>query len=367
MTLDLTLFFSHDVSLKIWQTAGILERETALYKKFVEWGATVRFISYGGREDAQIARSIPEIKVYTNRLGLKPELYRRYLHRIHSLPLWRTKLIKTNQTPGGQAALIAHRIWGKPLIARCGYMHSDFMINQFGADSPQADAALKLESQLFSSARTIIVTTPMMQASIIERLPLSENRIHVILNYVDTALFRPLASEVKYDLIYIGRFQEQKNLDQFIEALYPLNIRVAMVGTGPLEERLQRQATGATAHIDWLGRLPQTRLPELIAQSRIYALPSLYEGHPKSLIEAMACGVCVLGTDVEGIRQVITHGQNGYLSQPDASHLRESIQHLLAQDALRSQLGQAALAFSLQHYSLESIATQEFELLQQLL
>jgi glycosyltransferase involved in cell wall biosynthesis len=119
--------------------------------------------------------------------------------------------------------------------------------------------------------------------------------------------------------------------------------------------------------VSFTGSIPNTALPEKLHQATIFILPSLYEGHPKALIEAMACGLAVIGTDVEGIRDVIQHGETGWLCQPDAESIRGAIHHLLNHPELCRQLGKRAREYILANYSLTQIADQEFALFQRIL
>src|SRR3546814_17832635 len=77
----------------------------------------------------------------------------------------------------------------------------------------------------------------------------------------------------------------------------------------------------------------------MINAGRIFVLPSSYEGHPKTLLEAMACGAAVIGTDVPGIREVIEDGRTGLLCAPTAAALRDAIERLLSDEPLRRRLG----------------------------
>ena len=97
-------------------------------------------------------------------------------------------------------------------------------------------------------------------------------------------------------------------------------------------------------------------------RSRVFVAPSRSEGHPKALIEAMACGMVVIGTDVAGVRDVISHGANGWLCAPGAGAIRAAITHLFGDAALRDRLGAAARTFAVENYALERIADMEYTL-----
>ena len=56
--------------------------------------------------------------------------------------------------------------------------------------------------------------------------------------------------------------------------------------------------------------------------SKVYMIPSLYEGNPKTLLEAMSCGLIVMGSNVHGIKEVINHGETGFLFDLDANFIK---------------------------------------------
>src|SRR3546814_4813955 len=103
-----------------------------------------------------------------------------------------------------------------------------------------------------------------------------------------------------------------------------------MVGDGDLRATAEREAARRGVKARLHGNLPHQNLPEMINAGRIFVLPSSYEGHPKTLLEAMACGAAVIGTDVPGIREVIEDGRTGLLCAPTAAALRDAIERLLS-------------------------------------
>jgi glycosyltransferase involved in cell wall biosynthesis len=361
--MHLTLFFTHDTSLRAWERSGMLEREVALYRKYVEKGVRVSFITYGRRDKKRYSEKLQGIDIHCNEFRLPLGLYTRMIPLLHGTALRQSNVIKSNQTPGALTALAAARRFNKPMLARCGYMHSEFVANQHGAESSQARQALDDERKLFSEADAIEVTTPMMRDSIVERIPGSAAKITVTPNYVDIENFSPRVVEKEFDLLFIGRLNPQKNLEALLEALRGLNLKTVIIGSGPLENELKEKARSLKLDIGWKGNLPNTELPEYLNRSKIFILPSHYEGHPKTLIEAMAAGAAVIGAKTPGIREVIAHGENGWLCETSAESIRAAITTLTDSEKLRLDLGKNARAFAIDNYSLDRIVVMEEQIL----
>jgi glycosyltransferase involved in cell wall biosynthesis len=188
----------------------------------------------------------------------------------------------------------------------------------------------------------------------------------VIPNYVDTELFRPLPSVPTRPgrILFVGSLKPAKNLSTLLEALAKLtDAHLVVIGDGQLCASLEAQAATLRLEVDFAGRIPNQRLPTEINQAAVFVLPSLYEGHPKALIEAMACGCAVVGTDVAGIRDVVQHEKTGLLCEPGPEALTAALGRVLADAALRNQLGQAARDWSVREYSLERIVRLELGVL----
>jgi glycosyltransferase involved in cell wall biosynthesis len=361
--MHLTLFFTHKGSLKTWDSVGMFDREVALYRKYFEKGVNVSFITYGRKDHQLFAKRLPGIEILCNELNLPTNLYTRLIPFLHAKTLRQTNIIKSNQILGALTALQAAKLYRKRMLARCGYMHSQFKTNEHGASSPFSLQAFKYEQKLFSKADAIEVTTPMMKESIIQRIPGSADKITVIPNYVDTDLFAPLDRKKDIDLLFIGRLTPQKNLFELLNALQCLELKTVIIGKGAQEEALKEYSRQLALNIEWTGNLSNTQLPDYLNRSKLFILPSLYEGHPKTLIEAMAAGLPVIGTNTPGIKEIITHQNNGWLCGTDTNSIREAITALSASTSLRSYLGNNARAFALSNYSLNNIAEQELALL----
>ena len=116
-----------------------------------------------------------------------------------------------------------------------------------------------------------------------------------------------------------------------------------------------------------LGNIPNHKLPEILNQHELFILPSLWESMPKTLLEAMSCGLPVIGTATDGTREVIKHGKNGILCDTDSNSIREAIITLMGDEELKQRLGVNARKTIEERFSLEKLADKELELYWQLI
>lgn len=360
--MHLALFFTRRTSLSVWHDIGLLDRELALYRRLAS-RCRVTLVTYGGKRDQELASSLPEFTVLCNQLGLPRRVYERFLHRLHGAALRNVTAIKTNQMNGAQIAQRCATIFGVPLIARSGYDWSATEAKNHGNDSRLAREARRVEEAVYPQATRIVVTTSQAAADLRERFPGCANAVCTIPNYVDTDLFRPGPSvPTEFDVVYVGRLSAEKNISQLLTAITNSPYRLLVIGGG--NEQPVWQTRFPSHRITWLPRVPHPELPTHLRRAPVFVLPSLYEGHPKAIIEAMACGRCVVGSDVPGIRSIVEHLKNGILSGTDAADIRSGLDLAFSDQRRLQQLGHAARQCVLDRFSLDYIARQELKLLE---
>lgn len=156
-------------------------------------------------------------------------------------------------------------------------------------------------------------------------------------------------------LLFVGRIKLLKGLDYLIEAMRMLtdkgyNLSLTLVGEGDYTEQLKETAKnyGLADKLAFTGRLALG--DQIMAQYKaadIFVLPSLSEGTPRALIEAMCNGVPVIGTNAGGIPFTITDKQNGLLiPMKDSLALAEAIETLITDDDLRNRIVQNGFKFA---------------------
>jgi glycosyltransferase involved in cell wall biosynthesis len=201
----------------------------------------------------------------------------------------------------------------------------------------------------------IIVVSDATARSFLDTVGHVEDKITVVYNAVDLDRYpAPIdRSEVRAGLGFgaeahlmtmVGTFKRQKGHRHLVAAAAAMvprfpTLHILLVGDGELadEVRLQVQAAGLSDHVHFLGT--RRDVPELLSASDSFVLPSLWEGLPVALTEAMASGLPVVATDVSGTSQVVIDGESGLLVPPgDAEALAEAMNRLLSDPALASRM-----------------------------
>jgi glycosyltransferase involved in cell wall biosynthesis len=204
-----------------------------------------------------------------------------------------------------------------------------------------------------------IIALTSTQADILVSLGADRSRVAVIPLWMDLSQFRPPGDEGgfrrAYNLVnrrvvlFVGGLQPRKGLRYLVEAAKHITDRATIVIVGDEQptyagskQALQEQvkALGLEERVLFAGNIPRDQLGGVYSAADVFVLPSLAEGLPTVLLEAMAHGTCVIGSDIPGNRDVVRDGVNGALVEArNAEALAKKIDALLADDALRARLG----------------------------
>jgi len=360
----LALFLTRGTPLRAWDRTGMLVRETAIYKRMRPHLAGISLVTCGGEDELEYQSRVGDMQILYNRWGLDANSYSLLAPILHRSALRQATVYKTNQLDGAWTAFLAGILYRKPVIVRAGYLWADFL-TQSGRRDWKTRLAHLLQRFVIAQARQVILTTDSMKRRIVERDGSRADKIAVVPNYVDTDLFRPMPEvrKVSKRICFVGRLEPQKNVAVLLSALRNLDAAsLVLVGDGS-----ERQALAATVQehrlsVEFLGNLPHDQVPQVINSGEVFVLPSLFEGHPKALIEAMSCGAAVVGTNVDGIGDLIRHEETGLLCEPTASDLARILSRLLADSELRVRLGESARAFVKQQFSLDGVVARELEI-----
>lgn len=198
--------------------------------------------------------------------------------------------------------------------------------------------------------------------------------LRVIPNGVDLAYYAPPTRQWNPPrLLFVGRLVYQKGLDLLFKALgalkeYPWELW--LVGDGPQRPRLEAFAEKyqIAARVRFENWLDGPALLEKYHQANLFVFPSRHEGMPNAVLEAMACGLPVVATRIAGNEELVVDGETGLLiPSENADALRQALEQLLAEAALRQRMGAAGRARVEAHYAWSQIAAQYLSLITQTL
>lgn len=367
----LILFFTGGVGLKTWAEVGNLDRETAVYKELNNKLSSISFVTYGGIEDRRHSNLIGDIGCYPIPWSQYAFINVLRLLLNHWKVLKGSDVLKTNQILGAQIPVLIKKLLGKKLIVRCGYLHSRFSELEGGGEKNVASSKTA-ERRAFEAADIGVVPTKSDLEWVIKTHGISREKLRVIPNYVDVNTFAPAETrrDAQFDLVFVGRSGRQKNIELLFTALTILKSRgrktsLLLIGGCSKDEKLKSMAKAQELEVTFRGNVSNKQLPDYLSRAEIFILPSLYEGHPKSLIEAMSCGMPCIGTEVEGIRELIDHGETGYLCRTDAENMADVIEVVLSDGALRSKLGKSARRYVVENLSLDRVLEMELDVIRE--
>jgi glycosyltransferase involved in cell wall biosynthesis len=363
--MNLVLFLTRGSSLKVWQEAGLLSREMAIFQRLQSMGVELSVVSYGGKSELDFERQFRGIKVICNNWSLPENWYIRLLPYLVKRVAGKRWIGKSNQTLGADIGLSVARSLRQKFIARAGYVFSLNSERSHGLDSGEARYARSLEALVYRDADKVVLTTLSAAEEVKKRYSIPDKKIAIIPNYVDTQLFRENSVQKggQRQICYVGRLAEAKNPLALIEAVSGLSVILHIVGNGPITGEARKKAEEQKRNVVFWGNVPNDQLPKIINQCELFVLPSRYEGHPKSLLEAMACGLPVVATNVPGSRELIRHGIDGYLCGTSPAEIRDAIVKVLGDENLSRRLGANARKRVVEEFSLDRVADLEMELL----
>ncbi|MED1781267.1 glycosyltransferase family 4 protein [Brevibacillus fortis] len=176
-------------------------------------------------------------------------------------------------------------------------------------------------------------------------------------------------------ITYVGRMVSEKGIFELLEAFRKLaaefpRLRLLLVGDVSSSERDQR----GQDFVELCRQHPQiiltgfrTDIPELMATSDIFVLPSHREGLPRSIIEAMAMAKPIVATNIRGCREEVRDGVNGFLVEPkQVGPLYTALKRLVVDSRLREAFGQNSRSIALEHFDERTVLAKQAALFAQL-
>jgi starch synthase len=255
-----------------------------------------------------------------------------------------------------------------------------------------------IEKTAFEAADAVIAVSGGMRADILRSYPaLDESRVHVVYNGIDLDRWKPVddADTVRAlgidpdrpSVVFVGRITRQKGLPYLLRAaaLLPPEVQLVLCAGAPdtpgilaevteLVEALQKERSGVV----WIDRLlPQPELSAVLTAGTVFVCPSVYEPLGIVNLEAMACGLPVVGTATGGIPEVVADGVTGRLVPIDqltdgtgtptdpevfVADLARILTEVVSDPTLAAEMGRAGRVRAEEKFSWGQIATSTREI-----
>jgi glycosyltransferase involved in cell wall biosynthesis len=197
------------------------------------------------------------------------------------------------------------------------------------------------------------------------------DKVRTLYSGIDLSVFRPMPElDKKWDLAFMGRLETMKSVDLFPDMLALLKtkfpkLKMMMTGEGSLKDWLfeEFETKDVASMVDYKGVVEPEEVPVLINKSRVFLYPSREEPFGLSIVEAMACGVPVVTTDVFGPKEIIRNNYDGITVTPnDVESLASAIERLLENEELRNRISENGLKSVKERYDIRKHARQLIEI-----
>jgi glycosyltransferase involved in cell wall biosynthesis len=226
----------------------------------------------------------------------------------------------------------------------------------------------------------IVVNCEFLRRHLRDEEKASAGLIHLCYNGIDTGAFQPLngprPDRLQAAPLVVGvvcALRPEKGLETLLDAFAAVRelvpgMKLAIVGSGPCLADLQDRARALGVQPDCVFESATGRVADWLHAIDIFVLPSLSEALSNSLMEAMACGCCVVASRVGGNPELIAHGETGMLFEPrDVAGLAAVLRLLVRDSALRGELAMNGARLIHSRFSLGAAARRMGEIYSALL
>ena len=270
--------------------------------------------------------------------------------------------------------LFGANLCAKPLAIAVG--HRAIIVHDQCNDASRERNPFLLASDALANrgATRIIAVSESVRRYLLDREDLADSKVEMIPNGIDAEMFVPAGKEERrhakdalglaegsFVIGGVGRLVPQKNFSLFLEAAASIAPRYSDVifviaGSGPLETALRKQThrLGISERVRFLGHVADRTL--LYHALDALVMPSDFEGTPMTLLEAMASGLPVVASTVDGIAEVCTQGVDALLvSRRDPVGFVSAMERVITQAELREHLARNARGTILARYEIRNI------------
>jgi len=356
---DIGFFLTHGMSLARWNCLGILSRELKPYTTLADLGYQVTIFTYGSsrvdsllvnHKNIRVVSLFPLSSKYPSLL-----IYIFYPYAFLRVLLCRCDVFRTNQVYGSLLPLIVGRFSKTPCMLRGGYEMFTFWKKTYHHTFRHFFAYLYCK--LAYNLSTLIELTSEQDARFVRRFFCIKQPILIRPNWIDTSLFNKENLKPAYSSITVGRLVPQKNHIQILKSFSLLDPSIftqygpiLFIGSGPCQVELEAYAQANKLPLQIINSVSNNMLPSYLSRSRIYVHASVYEGNPKTLLEALSHGIPVVSLSSHRLSRLL-------LSTDSISCTTSELPYVIQRELIKSTvvpMNKTSRSYIVNHYSFQA-------------
>ena len=365
--MNVILFFTYGVSLKDWESSGLLSREIKQYKTLSEkYNINFTFVTYGDNDEYKYNNYFKNLKIFPiySFISHSNSKLIRIIKSLYIPFLIKRKLgveyeiLKTNQLNGSWVAIIFKLITKIPLIIRTGY--DLFTFSKYEKKNIIKRIfyyILTLFSLNFSNLYSVSSKTDYNFLK--DNFIFNKNKLIIIPNWVDSKEILPSKKRANKVLV-IGRMEKQKNFELIINSLKNTEFDLDFFGEGSLKSKLE-EASKNSNNINFLGIKPHEELMNEYEKYQFYISLSSHEGNPKTTLEAMGSGCVVIVSNIPNNREIVSHLETGVLIEPEKDNLINTLREICKKTDLINKIRINSINYIENNNSIDKVISREFE------
>lgn len=215
----------------------------------------------------------------------------------------------------------------------------------------------------YAAADRVLADSEAVRSMLVDSIGVPDEKVSTLpIAGINMSQFRAITeknpNKDKIVVSTVGRLNEIKGYDNLIQTaeLLPDKFRFNIAGDG---ERYEELVSGSPNNVHFAGTISNEDIPQFLNKSDIYFQPSKREGLCMTVIEAMACELPIVASNVGGITESVVNGETGFLCEPgDISCYVHKIDKLASEPSLRDEMGSAGRERVIAHYSQRELADQ---------
>ncbi len=355
--MKITVFFTYGYSLKTWYDSGTIERELEIYKKINEkYQVNFTFVTYGNEEDLKYDTNIKNSEVvpiyslikYNNNSVLRYLNSFKIPYKIRMITR-NSDILHQHQLLGSWIPIICKLFSNKPLLIRTGYDMYQFSLQE------KKGYIIKFLYKFLTNISLFICDIYTVTSNSDRNLFKSSEKVRLRPNWVYQSASESLLGRFENRILSVGRLADQKNYEYLINEFRNTKGEIVLdiYGSGERFEYLNNLAKESNVDLNIHKNVKHDDLLNIYKKYKFFISTSLFEGNPKTILEAMSLGCVVLASNIPNHSEIIINENNGYLYEIKENNLLTLYSKIKNQDEKLNNISENAKKDILNSNSLE--------------